>query len=394
MFQRAIVPVVASLCFVASCDIDVPVNPNAIFIPIERVVDGLQQGLQDALSDPLGSKPFPVLIGGDGDRVFYATNLGDVRLNFRGPANDFVMPGFFGPTNVYEYSEGTVKLNRPFVLVGPAGRVGGLVADGTVVAYLASLDADFLSYDAIVVDDLGAGGVALTRRFIYERKDGEFLSSWGALALDARRLAYDVADWGSGDFRIEIASLDGSEPVQVIATEGSAKLRLQGDWLAYTEFGTDRTRVLLHNLASGEVSVVSENVLLPAYFEHELFLSGNSVVWNESAASPELSRIMAYDIPSATTRLWADDVIGDLTGATDDFFITEQYVNNFPEGADRIVLRRYDADGKTVKLADFRADGLAGQSRILGDRAAWVNPERRILLQPLGGGDRTRFDPY
>ncbi len=107
-----------------------------------------------------------------------------------------------------------------------------------------------------------------------------------------------------------------------------------------------------------------------------------------------MSRIRAYDIPTGTTRLWADDVIGDLTGATDDFFITEQYVTNSPEGADRIVLRRYDAEGRAVKLADFRAQGLAGQSRILGDRAAWVNPERRILLQPLAGGDRTRFDPY
>ena len=150
MFQRAIVPIVASTLFVASCDIDVPVNPNAIFVPIERAVDTLQQGLQAAVADPFGSKPFPVLIGGDSERVFYATNLGDVRLNFRDPASDFVIPGLVGPTNVYEHTGTKVELRRGLAPTGSFSSVGGIVADGPHVAYFASLDADFLVIDAVI----------------------------------------------------------------------------------------------------------------------------------------------------------------------------------------------------------------------------------------------------
>ncbi len=55
---------------------------------------------------------------------------------------------------------------------------------------------------------------------------------------------------------------------------------------------------------------------------------------------------------------------------------------------------RYDADGKRKKLAEFNADGFAGQSQILGGRAVWVNPDRRIVIQPLTGGDRKIFRPF
>ena len=70
----------------------------------------------------------------------------------------------------------------------------------------------------------------------------------------------------------------------------------------------------------------------------------------------------------------------------------EAYTNN--AGADRIAIRRYDTTGEMKEVADIRADGLAGQARIAGERAVFVNPSRNIVVAPLAGGSRKEYTPY
>ena len=95
-----------------------------------------------------------------------------------------------------------------------------------------------------------------------------------------------------------------------------------------------------------------------------------------------------------TTRTWADAVDGELTGAADNHFLTEEYVLGNNNMTERIVIRLREVEGNERKLADFRADVLAGQSCIRGDRAIFVNPDRRIVVAPLDGGDRVNFRPF
>lgn len=83
-----------------------------------------------------------------------------------------------------------------------------------------------------------------------------------------------------------------------------------------------------------------------------------------------------------------------MAGAADEYFVTEEYTSSGRSGVERIVVRQYDQAGEEKRLATFRADGLAGQTQIIGDQAAWVNPERRVTLAPLSGGGRTQFRPF
>ena len=157
-----------------------------------------------------------------------------------------------------------------------------------------------------------------------------------------------------------------------------------------SESGAETSEIILHDLATDETTVIAQNLdngFVP------LFLTDNRVVWAERA-SGDLLRVWAHDLPSGTTFVWADAVEGDLVGASDDFLLTEEYIDRSPDKPDRIAVVRYDADGKRKKLAEFNADGFAGQSQILGNRAVWVNPDRRIVVQPLAGGDRKIFRPF
>lgn len=91
--------------------------------------------------------------------------------------------------------------------------------------------------------------------------------------------------------------------------------------------------------------------------------------------------------------MWADGVTGELAGASDTHFVTAEYLEEFAAPM-KVRVVRYDAGARTKKLAEFRADGLAGQVRAIGNRAAWVNPDREVVLAPLAGGDRTAFKPF
>jgi len=152
---------------------------------------------------------------------------------------------------------------------------------------------------------------------------------------------------------------------------------------------TSRERVL-RAVAHREPDRVPYNLRLteaPA-----VILSSNKLVWSEPSG-PSVALVHAYDIPTGVTRVWVDSAAGWLAGATDDYFVTEEYAEQ-DNGVERITVRRYDLDGAAHELANFRADGLAGQTQVIGNSAAWVNPERRVTLAPLAGGSRTQFRPF
>ena len=165
--------------------------------------------------------------------------------------------------------------------------------------------------------------------------------------------------------------------------------------LAYVEETRDgAVNLVLHNLAAGDEFVLAENVRAEYLGPIRIFVTNNTVTWSEPAVSDGISKIVAMDLPGNTTRILHDAVTGYLTGATDEHFITEEYVYR-RDKRDRIVIRRYTADGREKELADFVATGLAGQSRVIGRYAAWVNPERKIVLEPLDGhGDKISFRPF
>ncbi|TWT41856.1 hypothetical protein RAS1_29790 [Phycisphaerae bacterium RAS1] len=121
----------------ASCTVDAPFDPARFFGPLGDALSDAQNTLEGALADPLGAQPFPVLMGGDSDRIFYATNLGDVRVRFPGPTGDIVLPGVLGPSNVYVHQDKERALVRP---LAPSSALFGLQADGEHVASVQQLD--------------------------------------------------------------------------------------------------------------------------------------------------------------------------------------------------------------------------------------------------------------
>ena len=117
MARHTLLAAALVLSGLTGCDIDVPLDLAGLARPIENAIGDVLTGVEQALADPLDANPFPVLIGGNSARVFYATNLTDIRLRFPGPLNDIVLPGVFGPSNVYEFDTATKrrKLIRPLV---------------------------------------------------------------------------------------------------------------------------------------------------------------------------------------------------------------------------------------------------------------------------------------
>lgn len=378
----------AAILALAGCTVDVPINPAAGFQPLDSLLNDLQSGFGDAVADPLGAKPFPLLLGGDSQRVLYATNLTDIRLKFRGPTNDAVIPGILGPSNLYELSGKQRELIRPLV---PTGALSGLKTDGRFVAWLTI--PEFESEDVlqeIIVGDLSGFG----DRVLYSSdSDGGFIVGY-TLALHDGRLAFAIADDVNHESeRLRIEDLDGEGPAIEIAGGQFGHVTLRGDRLAYFEIPADgAARIVLRDLSSQESIEVASNLRAAAY-SIGLVLTGNTLVWSDGTDGG-VSRIMAYDITTGTTREWVDAARGRLAGATDDYVVTEERVDRFPNKPDRLVIRKYDIDGKPKQMADFRADGFAGQTRVLGDRVVWVNPDRRIVVQPLPGGDRKIFRPF
>ena len=118
---------VATICFcMAACTVNAPFDPSDPFRDLSGLIDDDQSGFENAIEDPLGSKPFPIVFGGDSERVFYATNLTDIRIKFSGPTNDVVIPGLLGPSNVYKFQNKERELIRPLV---PSHATAGMATD-------------------------------------------------------------------------------------------------------------------------------------------------------------------------------------------------------------------------------------------------------------------------
>lgn len=387
----------------AACNADLNSDPSGLFTPFSDAMNNIERRIQQGLADPLDSDPYPLLIGGDDVRVLYATNLGDIRLNYKGNTNDVVLPGFIGPSNLYEHRNGRRELIRPLI---PSGAFGGLASDGDWIAYI--WDTDLQNADSPLQVVVGQIGALLDDVFVFEEDlSGPIYErlATNSLVIDDNRLAYLVqrTDLGSDGEEAEaqtivrIHDLTSGAPGEVreIALGMFAmQFALRGDALAYLSLNADLTafQLTLRNLDTGESQAIEEHTRAVDQ-DDVVFLTLNSLVWSEPT-SGGLIRVNRFDLVSGEQSVWADSVVGRLVGATDDFFITEERVENFPDEANRIVVRRYNAEGVVTKLADFRADGLAGHSRILGNRAAWVNPDREIVLAPLGGGDRKQFKPF
>jgi hypothetical protein len=232
------------------------------------------------------------------------------------------------------------------------------------------------------------------------------------LVLDDGRLAFTIADLNDASGpaiddegnvpalsalparRLRVEDLDGLEPTLEIEAPAIGRFALRGSRLAYVAESEDGTIDLwLRDLNTDVSEIVAENLHVDDLNEIRVAWSANKLWWREPAAE-NLSRVWAFDLVEGTVELRSEAVIGRLVGGDDDRFVTEEYVRRLPQQADRIKIRRYDADGKVKELASFRADGLAGQTTVMGDRAVWVNPERKIVIAPLAGGDRTIVKPF
>jgi hypothetical protein len=333
--------------------------------------------LEDAVADPLESRPFPKLIGGDSQRIYYATNLGDVRIRFPGPTNDLVLPGLLGPSNLYEHHDRERALLRPLIL---AGALSSLTTDGDSVAYVWNTGID----GGNVTQQLRLGGLfAATDRTVLETPtpDGEVVTDVG---LASGRLAILLgATDGSGRSRILIQSTFSDTPTADISTAFVLSFDLRDTRLAYTVATDIGGELHLANIATGEDRVIaSSDRPLP-----QVFLSNNFVIWSDSTG------IMAHEIATAANFVWSDAVDGQLVGANDTYFITQR-IQRRDSGAAVVVVERHEPGGKSRTLADFADDGRAGQAQVMGERVVFVNADRKIVVVPLNGDDRFNFEPF
>lgn len=375
---------VFALAVLTGCTIDVPQLPEFGGLDF---LDELQSRFNEAIQDPLRTNPFPVLIGGSRDQVYYATSLTDVRLNFAGRTNDLVIPSFIGPSNLYQYEAGERTLVRPLI---PASAFFGLASDGEWITY-ARVD-NIIENPAVVVVVSGPGPGSDEIVFDSAAEGVDFVPDPGRrpIAVANDRLAFRVREPDTGRERIRILDLAGVQPEREVEGLAFGSVALRGNLLAYAESMGDDWRVVIRDLAAGTTTLIAEQIRV--YSAPAVFLTENRVVWTEPA-SFDSARVSAYDIPTAITRVWVDLVSGQLAGATDTYLVMEhQYVND--NGVGRIAVRRIDSEGMEKELADFRFDGLAGQSQVIGDQAAWVNPDRKVVLAPLAGGDRISFRPF
>lgn len=367
------------------CTADVPLNLAEFLGPLEDVAQQLQHDVERLVGDPLGSKPFPVIIGGDSERILYATNLGDIRLRFGGPTSDIVIPGLVGPSNVYEIQNNKRTLVRALTL---GSTFAGLGTDGLRVAYIDYLDAVAPGPGRIVVGELPIGD----ERVVYEATPGaEALLP--PLILSEGRIAFVAQSLERAEQSLRVITLDGRLEFETTG-ETIEAFDIQAGRLAFIVNPPDAgSNVVLRELSTGAETALAGGLQNsdPLF---AVFLTNNQVVWSE-VTEGGLSRIRAFNITTGQTLTWVDVAEGELRGASDTFFVMQELDPRTIDKPDQIIVRRFDLEGRAKKLADFRADGLAGQAAILGDRVVFVNDERRIVVVPLlGDEDRRSYAPF
>jgi hypothetical protein len=371
----------------AGCSVTLP-SGAGLFGAIDEAFRDAEAAIADAVADPLGAKPFPVLIGGDASRLYYATSLTDIRINFRGPVNDVVIPGFAGPSNLYKYENNKRQLILPLI---PGGAFAGLSTDGRFLAYVSTPVLDLTAATLSVLDVS-----QLSHRVLFESDAENILGLPLRVAVDAGRAAFPYYAMDRGVTVLRVVDLTRADPNLEFEIPGSfgSLFGMRGNRLAYLTAQDEPTAsLILHDLATGDEVLIATGIRTPYNEYARLVLTDNAVVWSEPSSATS-SRVIRYDVPTGLTRVWADGVVGQLTGATDTAFVTEEYVDRWPRRPNQIVIRRYQEDGRSKKLATFRANGLAGQSQVIGNHAAWVNNDREIVLAPLTGGNRTIFRPF
>jgi hypothetical protein len=369
----------------AGCTFDVPVDPAGFFASLPDPFAGLGEAVEKALSDPLGSKPFPVLVGGDSERIFYATNLGDTRFNFAGPSNDIVIPGLLGPSNLYKYENNQRQMIHPLV---PAGLFSGLTTDGVHAVYLAFSESEPPLPTRVVIHD----SLLVEPRVLFDVTELDPSGFVMAPAVDDGRVAFFIDSMDGSGTTLRIEDVYGEQSAREIDVGHGWAFDLKGRQLVYEVRAADSSQLVLLDLSTEEATTTVLE-LGSSNSVDGVFLTNNLVVWSEWSDFGG-GRIRAYEMASGTTHTWADLVAGRLTGAADTHFLTEESVIGDNGITERTVIRLHEVGGRERKLADFRRTGLSGQSRILGDRAVFVNPDRRIVTVPLSGGDRKSFKPF
>ena len=202
MKRRALLLAGLILTTGAGCTVDLPgfALPFGGQFPLAAAVQQAQRNFERLVADPLGSKPFPVLIGGDSERIFYATNLGDIRINLKGPSSDFVLPGLLGPSNLYREQDKQRNLLRPLL---PAGTFSGLATDGEYVAYVEWTETDEgLRPTRIIVETVPGAGAATV--FDVGSNEGRLVTSLSD--ADRGRVAFLVRDVETGEAWLRCAT--------------------------------------------------------------------------------------------------------------------------------------------------------------------------------------------
>lgn len=234
------------------CTIDVPIGDLS---GVGQFLNDLQNTFGRLVEDPLETRPYPVLIGGDSQSVFYATSLTDVRLNFRGRANDVILPSPIGPSNLYVYRDGQRELLRPLILTGA---FYGLTTDGARVAYIRTDVPEDYPVFRLVVSDLATEQEQVF--FDSSEETGAFAGVAQPLALANGRLAMTLYKPDELTAFIRVFDLRNVEPEREFTSEYFSSVALRGDLLAYAEQQGSTDRIVLVNLSTDQSTVIAENV--------------------------------------------------------------------------------------------------------------------------------------
>lgn len=365
------------------CTLDSPVDPAGLFGPINNALEDVQRAVENAVADPLGNRPEPILIGGDSERIFYATNLGDIRIRFPGPTNELIIPGLLGPSNLYVHENRERRLLRPLI---PAGALSSLSTDGDLVAYV--WNTDFESGAVTQRVRLGSLSVVADRTILETpTADGEIVTD---LRLTPGRLVMVLAPVAEiGASRILVQSTLDDSPDGSFFGGFIRALDLRGTRLVYVNRTDVGDNLHLVDLVSGDDRVVAaSDQTIP-----DVYLTNNYIVWSEVARDGDPLRILAYDLVNDAIVVWTDAVRGRLAGANDRYWITQR-IERRDRGTEIVIIERHESGAATRRLADFRNDGRAGQTRVLGDRVVFVNADRKIVVVPLDGSGRFNFNPF
>lgn len=384
MFKRIILPALglSMLLVSAACD--------------QQALNQFQRDFQNLIEDPLDTNPYPIVIGGDDANVYYATNLADIPFKIEGEKNSFVLPGLLGPSNVYEFTRNKPELIRPLA-PSATGFIQRMVSDGRFIAYVnVGYANEQITLDTVVSEDLfRSGTVLIFQETVVDVSDNGSQFIIPDLKIDSGRLAVILADEQTNLTSIRIVDLFGSDAdIEFEVGTSLISADLNANRFAYAASIDQGVVVVLRDLATGDATTLPDGNVASGPFVSDVCLTPNSVVWSQYA-SPDLSRVNRYDIPTGQSRVVSEGVLGTLAGATDEFLLTEEYLYRAEDGkADLIRIRRIDMDGKVKQLAEFKANGLAGQARVIGNRAVWVNAERKIVIAPFDNRDRNAFKPF